>query len=120
MTRARAKEAAEVMKAYAEGNPVQIWSTLHDCWEDLTHLEFDFQWKDFDYRIKPVPKKRLMTRDEVLGFVANTLGIVASYSLTAPKLASQLAFLDSIEAYTWATISPDGKLGEFQPFEIDE
>jgi hypothetical protein len=120
MTREEAKEAAEVMKAYAEGKVIQCNSGDGNWRDNSSDLEFGFDWLHFDYRIKPTPKKRLMTREEVLGFVANTPGIVASGTPYGFALANQFDYMNSIEQYKWATISPDGKLGEFQLFEIEE
>lgn len=72
MTRKEAGKMAEVMKAYAEGKDVQLyiggdWITIEDP---------KFNNFEVEYRIKPEPKKRLMTREEAIYLSTTTLGMV--------------------------------------------
>ncbi len=57
MTREEAREAAEVMLAYAEGKEVEL--KVGNQWAAYTDDEEpDFNWFDYHYRIKPEPKYR--------------------------------------------------------------
>jgi hypothetical protein len=55
-----------------------------DCW-------------DFDWTIKPEPKKRLMTRDEVLGFIANTPGLLVKREGNEYQPASYWGYHEGVE-----------------------
>jgi len=68
------------------------------------------------------PKKRLMTRDEVLGFLANESGIVVRTNrYVEPKLPSSFAFDCVIRAYEWARISRTGELlTDWHKFEVED
>jgi hypothetical protein len=65
---------------------------------------------------------RFMTRNEVLGFVTNTNGIVSRTSGTGqPWVPSSCnGYHLSIDNYQWATIDNKGNIGEPQKFEIEE
>lgn len=63
MTRDKAREAAKVLLAYAEGKTIQrrdsewyanTYHTYDGNWEDLEYPEFQFLTTD--YRVKPEPK----------------------------------------------------------------
>lgn len=59
MTREEARNAAEVMKAYAEGKEVEFKSKNDENWllcEEKGRLFFN--WQDSDYRIKKEPTYR--------------------------------------------------------------
>ena len=55
MTREEARKAAEVMLAYADGKEVEFLDPLGN-WHSNTIPEFN--WFNFDYRIKPEPTYR--------------------------------------------------------------
>ena len=54
MNRSEAREAAEVMLAYADGKEIEV--RKGDKW--LPSYTVVFNWCDFRYRIKPQPKYR--------------------------------------------------------------
>ena len=56
MTREEAKQAAEVMMAYAEGREVEYYDVIDECWDSSGDLGFN--WFDTKYRVKPEPKYR--------------------------------------------------------------
>ena len=53
MTREKAREASEIMKAYADGKELQILRM--GVWGDC-NIPPMFDWNNYDYRIKPEPK----------------------------------------------------------------
>lgn len=55
MTREEARKAAEVMLAYAEGKKIEFYN-VRDEW--IITLNPQFNWLDFDYRIKKEPTYR--------------------------------------------------------------
>ena len=74
MTRERAKELAPIIKAYGDG-------------EEIEYLDHRGEWgragleacpflDESTYRIKPTPKRRPMTRGEILYMVTTTPGMV--------------------------------------------
>ena len=68
MTREEARQAAEVMMAYAEGKEIELnGRSLCGCqmWEETSDPTFN--WYDFMYRAKTKPKYRpFKTREECL------------------------------------------------------
>ena len=56
MTREEAKQAAEVMMAYAEGREVEYYDVIDECWDSSGDLGFN--WFDTKYRVKPETKYR--------------------------------------------------------------
>lgn len=58
MTREEAKEAAEVMLAYAEGKEIQYKNHEGDSWCEIVYGEPEFNWDRTEYRIKPEPTYR--------------------------------------------------------------
>lgn len=56
MTREEARQAAEVMMAYADGKEVEYYDGLDECWESSNNLGFN--WCDTKYRVKPETKYR--------------------------------------------------------------
>lgn len=69
----------------------------------------------------PEPQKRLMTREEMMGFVANhTTKLVIQYGNSQWQWAEFMEFDDSPEKYQWATIFPDGRRSKPQPFPMVE
>lgn len=54
MTRAEAEKHLEVIKAFAEGDPIQVRGP-HPYWENVVNsAEFRFHW---EYRVKPEPRE---------------------------------------------------------------
>jgi len=75
MTRERAKELLPVIQAFAEGKEIQskltgdsycIWARADEPQWSAAH----------DYRIKPEPKMRPMTRGEILYMITTTQALV--------------------------------------------
>lgn len=56
MTREETKELLPIMKAYSEGETIQIWNESKSKWVDLD--EASFSASPDKYRIKPEPKYR--------------------------------------------------------------
>lgn len=56
MTREEARQAAEVMMAYADGREIEYYDDIHECWESGDY--FCFNWYDTKYRVKPETKYR--------------------------------------------------------------
>lgn len=78
-------------------------------------------WESNDWKIQEDPKKRPMTRDEVLGFLANNPYIVVRMDNDSWSLSGQFYFHpENIEVCEWATILRDGKIGEPHKFEVAE
>ena len=66
MTREKAREAAAVMLAWADGKEVECKCKTNTSWMiPLTNQEYNFDWNVFDYRIKPAKTLRPWTADEV-------------------------------------------------------
>jgi len=81
---------------------VFVLSMTGDAWDD-------------DWEIKPEPL--FMTRDEVLGFLAHTPGIVVRYKGSTKWAPSgMLGFHNDIRDYEYATVDLDGNYGEPQEF----
>ena len=118
MTRAKAKRLVPIMAAYAEGKEIEARINGRD-W--LSIDEPDFNGTNMEYRIKPEPSKRLMTRNEVLGFVAHNPHIVVRYlgSTWGPSLSWSLSF-ENLDGYEWATITERGEIGEPHKFEVED
>ena len=69
MTREEAKQAAEVMQAYADDKAIQYRKKGDSEWSKSTIPAFD--WNKYEYRVKPEPKtkfdpKTLQPFDKVL------------------------------------------------------
>lgn len=123
MTRERAKKLAPIIAAFGEGRPIQNRrrGLALQGWNDIDTDEAPEFSEAFEYRIKPEPKRRPMTRAEVLGFVAWNPHIVVrmcGYIRWAP--AQQVSFDENSESYEWAEITESGQIGEPHKFEIDE
>jgi hypothetical protein len=68
----------------------------------------------------PEPKKRLMTREEVLGFITWNPHIVVRLQEKDPLISSRYTYIQNIEMYEWAPITEAGKIGEWNKFYITE
>lgn len=120
MTRERAKELAPIIAAYAEGKDIEYRVNEDDSWD--IQYEPIFTGKG-DYRIKPESKRRLMTREEVLGFIANTKGIVTRFghgSRSSWAIPDFGLNYDHIDEYEWAEITKSGQIGDPRKFYVDE
>ena len=122
MTRERCKELLPVMEAWANGKEIQAHAARSvDVWNSVIaeHISFD---SDFLFRIKPEPKKRPMTRGEVLYMVTTTPGMVVrfmGYDTTYP--ATVLDSTDDPESWEYSIIDKTGSLVEgWCKFEIEE
>ena len=114
MTRERAKKLLPIITAFANGEEVEYYNIVIHSWSDWVG---PFEAGDTrKFRIKPKKTVRLMTRNEVLGFVANTPGIVVKVG-SRPENLGTLSFDSEIQDYKWATITPEGVIGEWKKFE---
>ncbi len=68
----------------------------------------------------PKSKKRLRTRDEVLGFIAWYPHIVVRFLNHKPQPPHRLDYVEPIEMYKWASITEAGEIGEWHKFYITE
>lgn len=129
MTRERAKELLPVIQAFAEGKTIEYrdsadvieWSVLSEpSWADLSL-----------YRIAPEPKRRPMTRGEVLYKVTTTPGMVVRWPndynpIAYPALAHDFdpddeSFRDKYKWMEWAIIDATGEpVDGWHKFEIEE
>ena len=118
MTRERAKELAPIIAAYGEGKMIQIYSKARDCWVDIDE---EPRWVDAcSYRIAPEPRKRAMTRDEVLNFLAEHPNVLTRYEgedlwFLPPTFAYDM----DISRYSYCLVT-NGVRSEPRKFEIEE
>lgn len=123
MTREKAREYAEIMMAYANGADVDIYNGG----EWVSIINPDFLFKQNKYRIKPEPKKRLMTREEAIYLSTTTLGMVILFlNDKFPKMrpaqfvewnSSQVANMDYAR---WAIINKSGEpVDGWNTFEVE-
>lgn len=56
MTREKAREAAEVMLAYANGEKIEQYDNYGGKWSEVKRSCCDFNWSKNGYRIKPKEK----------------------------------------------------------------
>lgn len=123
MTRERAKEIAPLIAAYGEGKQMQYGGHGNGGWIDCKDNNYPSftPWNDvLAYRIKPEPAKRLMTRNEVLGFVAHNPHIVVRNNRLEWDSAHGWGYRCDIETYEWATITERGEIGEPHKFEVED
>jgi hypothetical protein len=123
----KAREYLPLVEAMAQGKIIQhfIRSVVPPCpypfghWQDET--EPSFADPAVLYRVKPEPTKRPMTREEVLGFLANTPGIVTRYEENEWHHPGVHRISESqLDRYWWARIDARGKIGFPHRFEITE
>jgi len=84
------------------------------------HIQIGVIYYEHYERI-PEPKKRLMTREEILGFIIWNPHIVIRINggnALFPQWKSML--LDELESYDWAPITEAGEIGEWSKFYITE
>lgn len=118
MTRERARELAPIIAAFGDGKDIETARVgFNNDWAIMD--EPNFNGETLRYRIKPEFKRRAMTRNEVLGFISNTAGIVIRFE-TSPWSVGGAWNYDNICAYEWATIDAKGNIGEPHKFEVEE
>ena len=77
------QEMIEVLHHAEKGGAVECrLRTNADTWGEANPILWNFN--AYDYRIKPEPKKRPMTRGEVLYMVTTTPGMVVSSDAVTP------------------------------------
>jgi hypothetical protein len=122
MNREKARKYAEIMMAYANGADIECFGS--ETWYSVNDPDFLFEQNE--YRIKPEPKKRYMTRNEVLRFVTNTMGIIVRdvYSISRPANASDYAEYDDYPGYyewAYANFNAEGEpVDGWHKFEVEE
>lgn len=67
MNKEQAKKAASVMLAWADGKTIECKRKDGESWStfDTGTMSLAWDWDEFDYRVKPEPKLRPWTADEV-------------------------------------------------------
>ena len=78
-------------------------------------------WYYTDWSIKQEPKKRFMTCKEVIGFCANTRGIVVRYDEEEWLFPERFVFSEHIDHYEWAIMDIKGRIIDGpHKFEVEE
>ena len=119
MTRERAKELAPIIAAYGEGKRIQLYSTANDCWLDLN--EEPMWLNSVQFRIAPESRKRPMTRDEVLNFLAEHPNVLVRLDTGSRiwGLGSAFPIGGDISDYSYCLVV-NGVRSEPRKFEIEE
>jgi len=69
MTKEQCREAGATMIAWADGKSIQYRRRNQSEWFDIepacTATTLSWDWDEFEYRVKPMPKLRPWTADEV-------------------------------------------------------
>ena len=73
-----------------------------------------------NYERIPEPEKRLMTRKEILGFIAWNPHIVIRIKDEMPQTSIHFNFMSDIPIYSWAPITEAGEIGEWNKFEVSD
>ncbi|MHC1600410.1 MAG: hypothetical protein ACXQS5_06300 [Candidatus Methanospirareceae archaeon] len=81
------------------------------------HVSF-LGWEHYE-RI-PEPKKRPMTRKEILGFIAWNPHIVVRIQDEPPQVSNKFNFIRDMQMYSWAPITEAGEIGEWNKFEVSD
>ena len=122
MTRERAKELAPIIAAYGEGKRVQAYDFMNNIWVDASNPAWIVA---VTYRIAPEPRRRLMTRDEVLNFLAEHPNVLVRYEGSEFNLSSlfalniEIGIRKAIESYSYCLVE-NGVRSEPRKFEIEE
>ena len=106
MTREKAKYAAEVMSAYAEGKAIQFKGVTGD-WQDDTQNCLDFDWGTFDYKIKSDLKYIPFTYDDKDQYM-----IVRIDTNGVSIKVDRISYQDLFDRYLFSDGSPCGKVIE--------
>lgn len=112
MTKEQAKHASAVMLGWVDGKNIQYKRKKENAWIDIEQAPkrttFYWGWYEFDYRVKPEPKLRPWTEDEVplgaqLRYKGDTsrslLGITATDEIRKEWLAEREYSIDG--GKTW-------------------
>jgi hypothetical protein len=120
MNRKRVKELLPVFQAYADGKEIEFLD--RGRWIGFKENNPPIWMDGVIYRIKPEPKKRLMTRGEVLYKVTNTPGMVVRQDKGLVVPAQCYMFESKIERYEWAIIDKTGESvdGQWHKFGVEE
>ena len=123
MTRERAKELAPIIAAYGEGKMVVCRSDARSPWVDirLLHTSDDLVFPLYmEYRIAPEPRKRAMTRDEVLNFLAERPNVLVKYrDEDLWYFPSTFVYDVDTSCYSYCLVT-NGVRSEPRKFEIEE
>ena len=120
MTRERAKELAPIIQAFGEGKTIEYRSSVGEAWYPLTIPSFNEI--DGDYRIKPEPKTRPMTRGEVLYKVTTTPAMVCRHKgMDTYYLPGRMSDDIQFDDYEYAIIDKSGNpVDGWHKFEVTE
>jgi len=78
-------------------------------------------WYYTYWSIKPEPKKRLMTREEAMGFCLHTPGIVVRIDVGVWSLPKSFVFSVSTSRYDWAIMDIHGRVIDGpHTFEVED
>ena len=111
MTRERATELWPIIKAYGEGKDFQYRMIgSHGDWNSTEDEFLGERCGGLEYRIKPEPKKRPMTRGEVLYMVTTTPRMVVR-QIDGESLYPAISFLyvHDADQYEYAIIDASGE-----------
>lgn len=67
------KEMIAVMKAYEEGKKIEYKTTTYGTWKDMDFVP-NWNWGEYDYRIKPEEKPVRMTNRQLAEWLARGFG----------------------------------------------
>lgn len=119
MTKEQCREAGATMIAWADGKSIQYRQRDQSEWFDIepacTATTLSWDWDGFEYRVKPEPKLRPWTEDEVplgsqLRYKGDTsrslLGITATDEIRKEWLEEREYSIDG--GKTWLPCGVDG------------
>ena len=119
MTKEQCREAGATMIAWADGKSIQYRRRDQSEWFDIepacTATILSWDWDEFEYRVKPMPKLRPWTADEVplgsqLRYKGDTsrslLGITATDEIRKEWLEEREYSIDG--GKTWLPCGVDG------------
>jgi hypothetical protein len=120
MTRETAKKQASVIKAYGEGKAIEFMYK-DGTWGSAGEIGCPFD-PNFEYRIKPEPKTRPMTRGEIMYMITTVPGLVAREKGTTDYyLPGRMDDQDEQNAYEYAIIDKYGEpIDGWHKFEVEE
>lgn len=123
MTKEKAKYLAEVLKAYAEGKPIEV--LLDDGWREVNLDEYSLDAENEHYRIKKEPKYRPfknaeecfneMQKHQPIGWLYWNTAFVHITEIGLGCIAFDNCTYSFIEAFNKGYTFADG-----QPFGIKE
>ena len=117
MTRERAKELAPIIAAYGEGKRIQARQPNDLDWYD--YGEWDFSSPTVQYRIAPEPRKRAMTRDELLNFLAERPNALVQLNNDSWNNPGRYDYSFPTPCYSYCLVT-NGVRSEPRKFEIEE